>query len=178
MKTKNFLFLACTTLFVASCLTAPGLSAQEAEIPPVPAPTPGSPAIEKGPAAQITMEDGTGVSFVLRGRHARRVLLRAGQRTTVILQYDPSYAGLILEIAALDGGNISFPGDRNFVASNGMVVLQFSDAQEPGLYRVAVNWGGTASTLEFWVPNPDGSGVDASVLVPTVLPAAAPNPQD
>lgn len=178
MTTKKLLSLVCVGSIAASWLPLTNLSAQEAEIPPVPAPTPGTPAIEKGPAAQITMDDGTGVSFKFRGRHSRRVLLRAGQRTTVILQYDPSYAGLILEVAALDGGNIRFPGDRNFVASSGMVVLQFSGAQEPGLYRLAVNCGDTASTLEFWVSNPDGSGVDASVLVPTVLPAAAPNPQD
>jgi hypothetical protein len=173
MTTKKLLSLVCIAAIAASWLPLTNLSAQDAEIPPVPAPTPGSPAIEKGPAAQITMDDGTGVSFQLRGRHARRVLLRAGQRTTVILQYDPSYAGLLLEVAALDGGNIGFPGDRNFVASNGMVVLQFSDAQEPGLYRLAVNCGGTASTLEFWVPDPDGSGVDASVLVPTAAVSAS-----
>ena len=165
MTTKKLLCIACVGA-MASWLPITNLSAQDAEIPPVPAPTPGSPAIERGPAAQITMDDGTGVSFKLRGRHARRVLLRAGQRTTVILQYDPSYAGLTLEVAALDGGNISFPGDRNFVASNGMVVLQFSDAQEPGLYRIAVNCGGTASTLQFWVPDPDKPEVDPSIAVP------------
>ena len=62
------------------------------------------------------MDDGTGVTLKIRKRNAPRVLLRPGHRTTVELWYDPSYAGLTLEVAAMDGGRVTFPGNRNFVA--------------------------------------------------------------
>lgn len=116
------------------------------------------------------MDDGSGATFRIRGPNSPLVRLGAGQRTTVVLQYDPGYAGLTLEVAALDAGNVSFPGNHNFVAPNGTVILQFSDAREPGLYRLLLNCGGTASTLQFWVPDPDEAGADASLIVPQALP--------
>jgi hypothetical protein len=122
--------------------------------------------LQNGPMLKITMDDGTVVTQTMRGRNGRRVLLRPGRRATILLQYDGSFAGLALQVAALDGGRPSFPGNRNVVDASGKVVLQFSDAQSPGLYRVSVNCGGLVSTLQFWVPNPDGSGGDASIQVP------------
>jgi hypothetical protein len=122
------------------------------------------------------MEDGSGAIFRIRGVDSPRVLLRPDQRTTVVLQYDPSYAGLTLEVSALDAGNVSFPGNRDFVAPNGTVILQFSDARLPGLYRLVLTCGGTASTLQFWVPDPDEPVADASVVVPKALPSATPPP--
>jgi hypothetical protein len=177
MTTNKLLYLACIAAVAASCVLPPNLSAQDPEIPPVPAPTPGERVPEIGPTARFTMDDGNGVILNIRGPQSRRVLLRPGHATTVLLQYNRSWAGVALEAAALDGGKLQFPGNRKFVDARGMVVLQFGDVQQPGLYRVVVNCGGIASTLQFWVSNPDGSGVDASVLVPKVLPDAAPNPQ-
>lgn len=177
MTTNKLLYLACIAAVAASCLVPRNLSAQDAKIPSVPAPTPGVRVPEVGPTARFTMDDGKGVILNIRGPQSRRVLLRPGHTTTVILQYDRSWAGVALEAAALDGGKLQFPGNRKSINASGKVVLQFGDAQQPGLYRVVVNCGGIASTLQFWVPDPDGSGVDASVLVPTVLPAPAPNSQ-
>jgi hypothetical protein len=161
-KLASHLFFAGLT---AICLSTAKLAAQS--IPPVPAPTPGVPAPETGPAAQITMGDGTGVNLKLRGRHSRRVRLRPAQRVTILLQYDRSWSGVALDAAGLDGGKVSFPGNRNFIDASGKVVFQFSDAQKPGLYRIALNCGGIASTLQFWVLNPDGSGDDGSLLAPS-----------
>lgn len=172
--TRPRLLFACIAALVAVHL----LSAQEAETPPVPVPTPGVAAPETGPVAQITMDDGTGVTAKLRGRHSQRVLLRPGQRATVLLRYDQADAGSALDVSVMDGGTVSFPGDRNLVGPNGMVVLQFSDARDPGLYRVMVNCGATASILQFWVPNPDDPGPDASIAVPTALPSPAQAPSN
>lgn len=166
-KLAPYFFFAVLT---AICLSTPRLAAQS--IPSVPAPTPGVRAPETGPVAQITMEDGTGVNLKIRGNRARRVRLRPAQRVTILLQYDPSWSGLGVTAAPLDGGKVSFLRKQNLIDASGKVVLQFSDAQKPGLYRVAVNCGGVASTLQFWVPNPDGSGDDGSLLAPTVLPPA------
>lgn len=171
--TRPRLLLACIAALAAVHL----LSAQEAETPPVPAPTPGVEVPETGPIAQITMDDGAGLTLKLRGRHSQRVLLRAGQRATVLLRYDQADARLALNVSAMDGGTVSFPAERNFVGPDGMVVLQFSDARDPGLYRVVVNCGATVSTLQFWVPNPDDPGPDASIAVPTASssPVQAPS---
>ena len=112
----------------------------------------------------------------IRGRNGPRVLLRAGHKTTVVLHYDPSYAGLTVDATALDAGDISFPGGRNFVGAGGTVVLQLQWRQEPGLYRIMLNCGGIVSTLRFWVPDPAQPGVDPSVIVPPPLPSATPAP--
>ena len=164
---------ACSLLLTLSTIAL----AQSPEIPPVPAPTPGVSVPPRGPIAQIAMDDGTGVNLKLRGKHAPRVRLRAGQRTTITLRYDPSYAGSTLEVAALDAGKITFAGNRNVVGPNGIAILQFSDAQRPGLYRVVVQCADISSTLQFWVPEPDNPTVDASVLIPTAAPSTAANSQ-
>jgi hypothetical protein len=77
----------------------------------------------------------------------------------------------------LDAGKVTVAGNRNVVGANGMAILQFSDAQRPGLYRLVINCGGTASTLQFWVPDPDNPALAASVLVPTAMASAAANSQ-
>ena len=158
------LTLVAVVAFAAISLSPARLAAQSIPIAATP------PASEQppypGPVARVTIDDGTGLTQTLRGRHARRVLLRAGRRATIVLQYDPSWSGVALDVAALDGGKASIPGNRNFVDGSGRIVLQFSDAQRPGLYRVALNCGGIVSILQFWVPNADGSGSDASIQVP------------
>jgi hypothetical protein len=166
--------LLLITLLAALAAVYP-LRAQETETPPVPAPTPGVEIAQTGPAAQMTMDDGTGVTVKLRGKHSRPVLLRPGHKTTVVLQYDSARAGLVLDAMAMDGGTVTFPANRNFVGPGGNVVIQFSVAREPGLYRVLLDCGGILSTLQFWVPDPEGPGLDASVIVPQPLPAATVN---
>jgi hypothetical protein len=163
MTPKTLLLATCVAVFAAISLSGPRSAAQSVQAPALSGEeTPP----ETGPVAQITMDDGTGLTQKIRGRHGRRVLLRPGRRTTIILQYDRSLAGVPVQVAALDSGKASFPGNRNVVDGSGRIVLQFSDAQRPGLYRVALNCGGIVSTLQFWVPDPDGSGGDASIQVP------------
>jgi hypothetical protein len=159
--TPKILLLA-TSLAAFAISLSPTRSTAEAS----PLAAPPSAKAQAGPVAQITMDDGTGLTVNVRGRHPRPVLLRAGHRATILLQYDRSWVGSRLDVSPLDGGKAGLVGNRNAVDANGHVVLQFSDARLPGLYRVALNCGGLLSTLQFWVANPDGSGLDASIQVP------------
>jgi hypothetical protein len=160
--TPKKLLLATSLAALAVIFISPPRAAAQAS----PLAAPPSAKAQAGPVAQITMDDGTGLTVNVRGRHPRPVLLRAGHRATILLQYDRSFAGIPLQVAALDGGKPSFLGNRNVLDPNGNVVVQFGDVQLPGLYRVSVNCGGLLSTLQFWVSNPDGSGGDASIQVP------------
>lgn len=143
---------------------------QSAEIPSPPAPTPGTRLIHPGPIAQITMEDGTGVTVKLRGVYSPRVLLRADRPATIVLQYDEAKAGQSLDASPMDGGVAIFPGNRTSVGPNGQVLFQFRDAHEPGLYRLRLNCGETSAIMQFWVPSPEDPRTDASIVVPRIPP--------
>jgi hypothetical protein len=163
MRTKTFFAVVCTAvIFGAIHFPAEKAFAQT----PVSAAT--MPAA--GPTVQITIEDGSSVDLKIFGKTARRVLLLQGHTASIRLHYDASYAGLALAAAPMDGGTVAFGPNGNTVGPNGMVALQFTGGQLPGLYRVAVNCGGMASTLQFWMPDPGGS-VDASIAVPQPSPS-------
>lgn len=162
MTTKALLRSAfAATVFTIICLPAGTLSAQS--IPPVPEPTPGTPAPESGPTAHITMDDDTTVSVKSRGGRTQRVLLYPGQTASVMLRYE-GYAGGALTAVALDSGRITVGR-----ATEEGIPLQFDGVNQPGLYRILLNCGGSTSLLQFWVPEPEATSVDDSILVPQPL---------
>jgi hypothetical protein len=165
MSIKTVLLIASLSAAAAICLS-PGKLAAQAILPPDPV---GERAPQAARAAQITMGDGTGVDLKFTGPRSRRVRLLPGQQVTIVMHYDPALSGVILDAAALDGGQVSFAGRRIVIDDSGTAVFQFGGVQKPGLYRVALNCAGAVSTLQFWVVGPDGSGDDASLLAPTTM---------
>ena len=82
------------------------------------------------------------------------VALNRLETASIKLQFAATMAGTPVIIQALDGGELGLAADSAAIALDGTTSFQFQAGDQPGAYRVLVIAGGTASMMQFEVPNP------------------------
>jgi hypothetical protein len=137
-------FFASVTLFSISSLPAQTDSLVSS------APTTAPPA----PSDVITFASGqTSRNNSSTGRFAP-LSLNALDTASIKLQFAATLAGTPVIVQALDGGTLGLTDQSAAVAADGTPSFQFQVAAQPGLYRVLVIAGTTASMVQFSVPAP------------------------
>jgi len=151
LLTMNSKVLFCAVLTALPISITPSTFAQSAQPGASPVTAPAVTA-SNSPTAAMTYPDGSSLSVRSHGGHFPLVAGPAGQTVNIQLRFPSNPANTALTIGALDGGTI--PQSSTSVASDGTASLQFQPGTQPGRYRVLLNQGGSLSTLEFWVPDP------------------------
>lgn len=104
------------------------------------------------PTASIMFPNGR--SLQLSGGGGRFPLVSGipGQNLTIQCRIPPSLAPSLV-ILPLDGGKVTLLSPPT---PDGLTTVQFQPKSQPGLYRVMVALGTYTTTLQFWIPNPEG----------------------
>jgi hypothetical protein len=106
------------------------------------------------PLDVITFASGqTSRSHSTAGRFAP-VNLNPLETAAIKLQFATTFAGTPVTVQSLDGGALGLTEQSATVAADGTTSFQFQAADQPGLYRVLVIAGPTASMVQFSVPSP------------------------
>jgi len=117
----------------------------------------------KSPTALITFASGK--SCRIRSQNGRFALVAAsaGETVSVELRFPP---GIVesANVQCLDGGVLSAGAENISLDADRLGSFRFQVGSKPGLYRVPINSGGAAATLQFWVLNPDNPRSNPATL--------------
>ena len=80
------------------------------------------------------------------------VTLNPLETAAIKLQFPPTFTSAPVIVQALDGGALGVSDQSARIAADGTTSFQFQVAAQPGVYRVLVIVNGTASMVQFLVP--------------------------
>lgn len=100
----------------------------------------------------ITFATGQGVRGRSTAGRFAPVALNPLETAAIKLQFAATLVGKPVIIQALDGGGLGLAADSAAIALDGTTSFQFQAGDQPGAYRVLVIAGGTASMVQFEVP--------------------------
>lgn len=92
--------------------------------------------------------------------------INPGQAVGIQIQFAPELAGMAIAAEGLDGGTASVESPDGIVGPDGVALLGFIAATQPGLYRVSAKVGEDVATLQFWVTDPENPAGDPPLLLP------------
>jgi hypothetical protein len=95
-----------------------------------------------------------------------------GETVSVQVQFPPTSIGQTITVQVFDSGSATAARPEETLGADRLVPFVFTAGDQPGLYRVVIKVGEIASTLQFWVGNPD----DPSDTPPLLLPQPGPVP--
>jgi hypothetical protein len=106
------------------------------------------------PSAVVTFASGQAIRSHSAGGRFAPVPLNPLDTTAITLQFPTTLAGTPVTVQPLDGGGMGLTNQSAAIASDGTISFQFQAGTPPGLYRVLVIAGATASMVQFSVPPP------------------------
>lgn len=102
-------------------------------------------------AASVTFSDASSVNITSKRGQFPLVAIGPKETISVSLQFVLAVDNSLI-LQALDGGKTSQPNVS--VGTDGKASIAFESGIKPGIYRVSLNQGGTSTTLQFWVADP------------------------
>jgi len=161
-KYTPHVLLACSLLLTLAATTL----AETPDIPPLPAPTV-APVLQERIEPKATLLFNGATPLKMKGKGAFPLTaIRPREVVEIKLEFPLAAANAPLIIQAADGGALVGSPKGVVIGADGAAAFRFQVSDQPGLYRLSINGGGSSTMLKFWVSDPQNARANPPVITP------------